>query len=60
MGSAVMLSLSDLLGNEWEWGSGIHADTARYGDYRTLRGGGGLIAPGAFGRRFAGGALRMP
>ncbi|WP_439563842.1 formylglycine-generating enzyme family protein [Microcella sp.] len=36
--------LHDMLGNVWEW-VWDHADTARYGDYRVLRGGGWADRP---------------
>lgn len=36
--------LHDMLGNVWEW-VWDYADTARYGDYRTLRGGGWADRP---------------
>lgn len=38
------LGLHDTLGNVWEW-CWDHADTARYGDYRSLRGGGWADRP---------------
>lgn len=40
--------LSDLLGNVWEW-CWDYADTARYADYRSLRGGGWADPPNSVG-----------
>ncbi|MEK8225935.1 SUMF1/EgtB/PvdO family nonheme iron enzyme [Oerskovia sp. M15] len=49
----------DQLGNVWEW-CWDYADTARYGDYRSLRGVAGRIVSGASGRRCAAVARPMP
>lgn len=51
--------LQDMLGNVWEW-CWDYADPARYGDYRSLRGGGWVDEPWSVRASVRGGVRRTP